>query len=176
MATSPEYLRLAASSSRVLADTALDGLGTAVVVVDARHKHLPVILANASARRCLTAVSDVGGLVETPLHRWLTAGSVSAVESLLATADIRSLSSCVLAWRFAEGEASVLTDLKYLPSSPGQRLFMLTFAALAPESGLVTAMENMPFDVLVLDGDLKVTYANARARLTGVSRPGGVLG
>lgn len=177
MATSPEYLRLAASSSRALAGTALDGLGDAVVVVDARHKHLPVVLANASARRCLTAVSDVAGLIETPLHRWLTAGSVSAVESLLSTAaDLRSLSSCVLAWRFAEGEASVLTDLKYLPSSPGQRLFMLTFAALAPESGLVTAMENMPFDVLVLDGDLKVTYANARARVTGASMPGGVLG
>jgi len=35
-----------------LADTALNSLRDAVVVVDARHKHLPVVLANAAARRC----------------------------------------------------------------------------------------------------------------------------
>jgi hypothetical protein len=41
MATSPDFLRLAANATRALADTALDSLRDAVLVVDARHKHLP---------------------------------------------------------------------------------------------------------------------------------------
>ena len=52
MATSPDYLRLAADPP-ALANTALDSLRQAVVVVDARHTHFPVVLANAAARRCL---------------------------------------------------------------------------------------------------------------------------
>lgn len=175
MATSPEYLRLAAGGSRALADTALDSLRDAVVVIDARHKHLPVVFANASARRCLTAVSDAAGLIESSLLRWLASGSVSLIENTVAATAARSPASCVLAWRFAEGEASVMTTIQHLASATRQRLFMLTFAVSAPESGLIAAVENMPFGVLILDGDLKVTYANARA-CAGVTVPGGVLG
>jgi hypothetical protein len=51
MATSPDFLRLASNATRALADTALDSLREAVLVVDARHKHLPIVLANATARR-----------------------------------------------------------------------------------------------------------------------------
>ena len=65
MATSPEYLRLAASSPRALADTALDSLHDAVVVVDARHQLLPVVFANAAARRCLS--TDAASLVDFPV-------------------------------------------------------------------------------------------------------------
>src|SRR5471030_3254364 len=109
MATSPDYLRLATSSTRALADTALDSLRDAVLVVDARHKHFPVVLANATARRCLTTESDAVGLVESLLHCWLTAASASSIETTLAqVSDPRSPTSCVLAWRFVGGEISVM--------------------------------------------------------------------
>jgi len=134
MATSPDYLRLATSSTRALSDTALDSLRDAVVVVDARYKHLPVLLANASARRCLTMESDALGLLETPLHRWLAGASTSMIETTLSDgSDFRSPTSRVLAWRFREGEISVMTDIKPLPSLVGQRLVMLTFAPAAPQ-------------------------------------------
>jgi PAS domain S-box-containing protein len=166
MATSPDYLRLATSASRALADAALDSLRDSVVVVDARHTHLPVVLANASARRCLTAMSDGLELVESPLHLWLAATSLSAVEATLANlAETQTPVSCMLTWRFSEGDVSVMTDIKYLPGATGQRLFSITFAPV-PESGLIMAVDDMPFDVLTLDGDLKVTYANASARST----------
>jgi PAS domain S-box-containing protein len=165
MATSPEYLRLATGSSRTLADAALDSLRDAVVVVDARRIHLPIVLANAAARRYLTAISDGLELLESPLHQWLTAASVSIVETTLASlAETGSPVGCVLSWRFVDGEASVMTDIKSLPSTPEQRLFTLSFAPASSDSGLVMAVDDMPFEVLVLDGDLKVTYANARAR------------
>lgn len=177
MATSPDYLRLATSSSRALADTALDSLRDAVLVVDARHKHLPVILANATARRCLTTDSDTVGLVESPLQCWLTVASASTIETTLAlVSDPRSPTSCVLAWRFVEGDISVMTDIKPLPSSTGQRLVMLTFAPAASEPGLIVAIENLPFDLLILDSDLKVAYANASAERSSASIPGGLLG
>ena len=60
MATSPDFLWYAGSSFRVLADTALDSLRDAVVVVDARHRELPVVLANAAARRCLAPTCGCG--------------------------------------------------------------------------------------------------------------------
>src|SRR5579863_2383047 len=165
MATSPDYLRHAGgSASRVLADTVLDSLRDAVVVVDAWQRDLPVVLANAAARRCLPQPADAVELVETPLHRWMTAASVATVESMLAThAEGRSPASCVLSWRLADGEASVLTDIKLLLTSSGQRCVMLTFAPAGPVLGLIEAVENLPFDLLILDADLKVTYANASA-------------
>jgi signal transduction histidine kinase len=177
MATSPDYLRHAGNSSRVLADIALDSLRDAVVVVDARQRDLPVVLANAAARRCLPEPADAVELVETPLHRWMAAASVATVESMLATlAEVRSPTSCVLSWRLTEGEASVLTDIKLLPSSSGQRAVMLTFAPAGPVLGLIEAVENLPFELLILDADLKVTYANASAMRSFAAPPGGLLG
>src|SRR5258707_12560753 len=84
MATSPDYLRLATSSTRALADTALDSLRDAVVVVDARHKHLPVVLANGAARRCLSPESYAFGRIESPLQRCLGSASAAPVETTLA--------------------------------------------------------------------------------------------
>src|SRR6267142_5725368 len=133
MATSPDYLRLATSSTRALADTALDSLRDAVVVVDARHKHLPVVLANAAARRCLSPATDALDLIESSLQRWLGSASASAVESMMtALPDPGLPTSCVLKWRCAHGERSVMTDIKPLSMASGLRLVMLTFAP-APE-------------------------------------------
>lgn len=177
MATSPDYLRHAGSSYRVLADTALDSLPDAVIVVDALQRHLPVVLANAAARRCLPAPADAAELVETSLHRWMTAASVAAAESALETLEKGgSATRCVLSWRFDGGDASALTDIKLLPSASGQRTVMLTFAPAGPSFGLIEAVENLPVELLILDADLKVTYANARAMRSGAGAGGGLLG
>src|SRR5450755_2903054 len=114
MATSPDYLRLATSSTRALADTALDSLRDAVLVVDARHKLLPVVLANAAARQCLSE-PDPTALVEAPLARYLAASSAPQIAPIIASlADVKTHSSRVLIWRFVAGECSALTALKPL--------------------------------------------------------------
>src|SRR5471030_3055748 len=178
MATSPDYLRLAADSPPALANTALDSLRQAVVVVDVRHKHFPVVLANAAARRCLIPLVDPSDLIELPLHRWMGAVSLTTVEGILAeAAKTRSPTSCVLAWRLVGGVTSVMTEIKPLSSVPAQRLVMLTFApAPSVGSALILAVENMPMAALVLDSYLKVTYANAMARDSDAAPAGGLLG
>jgi PAS domain S-box-containing protein len=174
MATSPDYVRLATSSSRALADTALDSLRDAVVVVDARHKHLPVVFANTAARRCLSPATDAVGLIETSLQRWLGRASASCIETTLSMM-LSDPSRCVLQWRCAAGERSVMTDLQLLATAPGQRLVMLTFAP-TPEPGLMAAIDNLPYDLLILDNDLRVTYASAGAMRSGRAVAGGLLG
>ena len=176
MATSPDFLRLASNATRALADTALDSLRDAVLVVDARHKHLPVVLANAAARVCLSE-PDPTALIEAPLARYLDAESaiqIVPIVSSLSDADTRS--SRVLMWRFVGGEQSALTELKPLMSAPGQHLVMLTFAPPAPQPDLETAIDQLPYDVLILDTDLKVTYANAGALRSAGQVPGGAVG
>ena len=176
MATSPDFLRLASNATRALADTALDSLRDAVLVVDGRHKHLPVVLANAAARVCLSE-PDPTALIEAPLARYLDAESaiqIVPIVSSLSDADTRS--SRVLMWRFVGGEQSALTELKPLMGAPGQHLVMLTFAPPAPQPDLVTAIDQLPYDVLILDTDLKVTYANAGAIRSAGQVPGGAVG
>jgi two-component system, NarL family, sensor histidine kinase UhpB len=142
MATSPDYLRLATSSTRALADAALDSLREAVVVVDARHKNLPVVLANAAARRCLSPI-DQTGVIESPLHRLLTAASSTTVGAAIASlTDSQAAIARVLEWRRAEGEISVMTEIKPLVMAPEQRLVMLTFAA-TPEPGSNAAAHHL---------------------------------
>ncbi len=176
MATSPDYLRLATSSTRALADAALDSLREAVVVIDARHKHLPVVLANASARRCLTA-AEPAGLMESSLHRWLAGPSAAAIDATLASMpDTGSSAVQVLEWRSAQGEISAVTEIKPLTMSADQRLVMLTFAPAISEPDVLAAIDNLPFDLLILDKDLRVTYANAGAFRSGASPAGGLRG
>jgi PAS domain S-box-containing protein len=136
MATSPEYVRLATNSARTLADSALDSLRDGVLVIDARHKHFPVVLANAAARLCLTGEPSALGLVESSLHGWLGLDSASRVESVLSALPGASSPAFSgvdpptvrLVWRFAAGERSVATDIRPLASAAGQQLVMLTFA------------------------------------------------
>jgi signal transduction histidine kinase len=107
----------------------------------------------------------------------MAAASVATVESTLGgLAEGRSPISCVLSWRLTEGEASVLTDMKLLTSVSGQRPVMLTFAPAGPVLGLIEAVENLPFELLILDADLKVTYANASAMRSFAAPPAGLLG
>src|ERR1700749_3633376 len=120
MATSPDFLRLASSAARTLADTALDSLRDAVLVVDARYKHLPVVLANDAARRHL---ADDGVLVEVPLPRLLGSALAARLASLFTSlADLKSPAERVRRWRLHDGEADAMTQLTPLESAAGPRL------------------------------------------------------
>jgi two-component system sensor kinase FixL len=177
MATSPDFLRLAASATRALADTALDSLRDAVVIVDARHKNLPLVLANAAARRCLAGVTNAAGLIESPLIRVLGASSAIKIETtLMAASESIVPTSRVLTWRLIQGERDAMTDIKLLNTASGQRLVMLTFAPPSSQPELVMAVDQLPMDLLILNLDLKVTYANVGAMRSAASVPGGLLG
>jgi PAS domain S-box-containing protein len=177
MATSPDFLRLATNATRALADTALDSLRDAVLVVDARRKHLLVVLANAAARRYLTGASDTPDFLETPVAHLLGASSAAKIGTIVASlSDPRTPTNHVLVWRFIQGEQSAMTDIKPLLSAAGQRLVMLSFPAPTPQPDLAAAFDQLPFDILILNADLKVTYANAGAIRSAGPLPGGLLG
>lgn len=177
MSISPDYRSLAAGGTRWLADIALDGLVDAVLVIDARQRHLPIMLANAAARRALATEAAPGSLIESTVYRLLAPASAVSLDAMLASlANGQSGVSRVLSWHFIRGETLVVTELKALPGSSGQRLVMLRFAASSPAPDLLFAIEQLPFDLLILDGDLHVTYANAGAARSGSSTPGALLG
>src|ERR1700755_3320741 len=127
MARSPDFLRLATSATRTLAEVAFDGLREAVIVIDGRAKHLPVVLANQSAREALTGRNSQD-LTESSLYGCLGAASAALIESLLSPlSDAAPSVTRPLAWRTARGETAVLTEVKLLETSQNQRLIMLTF-------------------------------------------------
>jgi PAS domain S-box-containing protein len=173
MARTPDYVRLAATASRTLVEAAFDSVREAVLIVDTRRKHVPVVLANASARRHLAAGADPQALLESSLYGLLSAVSASMIEGVLGAVPERGDASLTrsLAWRFSLGESTVATELKRLDSSPGQRLVMLTFAigAFGPE--LWHIADQLPFNLLVLDSSLNITYANC-----GAAQSSGVAG
>jgi PAS domain S-box-containing protein len=177
MATSPDFLRLATNATRALSDTVLDSLPDAVLVIDARSTHLPVVLANATARRYLTGDTATPDFVETPLARLLGASSAAQIGAILASlSEVKSPTNRVLDWHFIQGVHSVKTDIKLLDGAAAQRLVMLTFAPAAPQREWAAAFDHLPFGILILDADLKVTYANAGAIRSAGAIPGGVLG
>ena len=69
------------------------------------------------------------------------------------------------------------TDIRPLASAPGQHLVMLTFAPPVPEPGLMAAaIEHLPFGLLILNRDFRVTYANGGAERAGAVLPGELMG
>ncbi len=177
MATSPDYLRLATSAMRSLADTAFDSLRDAVLVVDARPKHLPLVLANAAARGCLAGALEPATLIDASLYGLLGPASASAIEAILASlSEGQSRANRMLTWRFGRGETAVMTELKMLAAAQGQRLVMLTFSPSPVVPYLVYTVEQLPFDLLILDRELNVTYANAGAVRTSGAAGGAILG
>jgi PAS domain S-box-containing protein len=180
MATSPGYVRLASSAVRPLTDAVFDALREAVLVVDAKSQHLPLILANSAARRCLLGVSEAMSITDLSLYALLGPATDSAVEAALGTlASGKSSANRVLTWRFPRAEMPISTELKVLLSAPTQRLVMLTFSDPGAESlaepGILSAIEQLPLDLLILDKELTVTYANAGAARTAGDSLGGVL-
>src|ERR1700761_5254558 len=117
MARSPDYLRLATNATRTLAETAFDGLREAVLVVDARIKHLPVVLANRAAHEDLTA-AESEDLLDSSLYALLGAASASLIESAMASlSEAEPAAVQPLTWRSRPGEAAYPTELKLLDSS-----------------------------------------------------------
>jgi two-component system sensor kinase FixL len=151
---------------RTLADTALDSLCDAVVVIDAHRGHLPVVLANSTARRCLTA-EPADCLLESSLNHWLAAASVSTLEGVLADPlNFPASVGQVLTWRFVEGEMPLMTDVTPLVSSSTERLIMLTFAPEAErrlarrEELLRVTTANTTDTLLLVDTSLRVCFIN----------------
>jgi len=135
MARSPDYLRLATSATRTLAEAAFDGIRDAVVVVDTRVKHLPVVLANQAAQDCLTSPNSES-LEESSLYGLLGAASASLIESAMASlSETEPATTHPLTWRPTRGEVAFPTELKLLESPQNQRLVMLTFNPKPSGSG-----------------------------------------
>jgi PAS domain S-box-containing protein len=181
MAISPDFERLVPTSVRPLADEIFDSLRDAVLVVDSRCKNLPLVMANAAARRCLLRDCVPYPLIDCSLYSLLGGDSESAVDLALGSlAGEKSRVTRVLAWRFPHGEIPLVTDLRALASTATQRLTMLTFADPWHESGaepdVLAAIDQLPLDFLVLDRKLTVTYANAAAARTAGSTAGKILG
>jgi PAS domain S-box-containing protein len=172
MARSPDYLRLATNATRTLPEAAFDGIRDVVLVVDARAKHLPVVLGNAAARTCLMPAD----LVDSSLFGFLGAASASVIESVMASlSDTKPAVTQPLTWRPTGEEIAYSTELKLLDSSQNQRLVMLTFDPKVRDFNFGPALDQLPVDLLILDRNLHVTYANAAAvRASGAA--GSILG
>lgn len=163
MARAPEFLRLATNQTQTLAERAFEGLREAVVVVDSRPKHLPVVLANAAARKALGSSGESGSLIGSSLYGLLGVASAAIIESLLGGVADESGVTRSLTWRVDQGELAAPTEIKLLEASPGQRLIMMTFAPSSLPADLTLAFDQLPFDLLILDSSLNVTYANGAA-------------
>jgi signal transduction histidine kinase len=68
-----------------------------------------------------------------------------------------------VAWRAAGGEVEIPTEFKKLDGSGGGRLVLLRLAPATVKPDLLLAVDQMSMDLVVLDRQLKVTYANASA-------------
>src|SRR6266852_1347799 len=171
MATSPDYVRLASSATRALTDAIFDALREAVLVVDTRSKHFPIVLANSAARRCFLGDPDAGSLIDCSLYSLLGSAADASVEATVGSLSARSASSSrTLTWRFPRGKMAISTEFKLVAPTSLQHTVMLTFAdPSAPslaEPGVLSAIEQLPLDLLILDKELTVTYANAGAART----------
>ena len=165
MASSPNYLREASHASRALADTALDYLSDALLVVDAAHSHLPIVFINAAARECM------GFEKNSPLPYIGSPLSHLLIDRTMLNADLLSvLASNIgkpvskrLKWHLAGGEQFVPTELKCLPGAADQCLVMLSFSK--PVAFDISAViDQFPANIVILDSDLKIVYANKVAR------------
>jgi PAS domain S-box-containing protein len=178
MATSPDFVRSASGATRALTETAFDALREAVIVVDTRQGHLPLVVANATARDCLQISGHAASLLDSSLYSLLGHSTDAAIQSVLnlkAQAGEEGRTSRVLRWRLADEEAAIPTDLKLLSAGPGQRLVMLSFAVPMSKHEPFSGHEALPLDLAILDKELIVTYANAGASRTAGISDGGLL-
>lgn len=175
MATAPEQLRVPARGARTYSELVLDGLAEAVLLVDTRAAHKPVVLANAAAQQFFRG--NHSGFAQDPcLYDCLAAPEALVIETTLAKVSKREPLGRVVSFRTAAGEVNVWTEFKLLDGDPGQRLVSLRFAAAPPPPELGFAIDQLPMDLLVLDHNLKITYANAAALRTNRLAPAKLLG
>jgi PAS domain S-box-containing protein len=132
MGRSQGYLRLAKTATRTLAEQAFDAIREPVVIVDAAPAHVPLVLLNSAARRCLGGDAKPTTLVGSSLFGILDAASASLVQPLLGEVELGEPGiTRLLTWRVTQGDTAALTELKLLDSSKDQRLVMITFAPTA---------------------------------------------
>lgn len=168
MATSPGYGRVAIEATPPLTDAIFDALREAVIVIDAEFPHLPLIMANSAAKCSLLGSSECALSPDQSLYSLLGRATDSAIERAIASLTAgKPSTNRVLLWRLPGGDKRISTEIKVLASAPAQRFVMLTFSDPAAESlaetGMLSAIEQLPLDVLILDSELTVTYANAGA-------------
>jgi PAS domain S-box-containing protein len=178
MATSPDFVRVGNGATRALAETAFDALREAIIVVDARQGHLPLVMANAAARNCLQVEGYPAALLSSSLYSLLGHSTDAAIQSVLnlkAHAGEECRTHRVLRWRLADNEVSIPTDLKLLNAGPGQRLVLLSFTEPASKHEPFTSGDPLPLDLVILDKNLMVTHANAGASRTAGITDGGLL-
>jgi PAS domain S-box-containing protein len=104
-----------------------------------------------------------------------------AIEAALGSLSARRAgSSRMLTWRFPRGTKAISTEFQLVASPSLQHTVMLTFADPSDESlvepGVLSAIEQLPMDLLILDKELTVTYANAGAARTAGSTQEQMLG
>ena len=178
MASSPDFARFALSAARPLTDDIFDALREAVIVVDARSQELPLLLANAAARRCILGDVAPDASIDLSLYSLLGSTTESVVAAALGTLTSGKASvNRMLTWRFPRGEMQLPTELQMLGMAPEQPVVMLTFMEPSSEPlsepGMLWAIDQIPLDLLILDQELTVTYANAGAiRTAGTTRDG----
>ncbi len=171
MATTPDYVRLAGGARRTLTDAIFDALREAVLVVDTRSKHLPIVMANSAAHQCFLGDPDAGSLIDCSLYSLLGASTEAAVEAALGSLSAgRASSRRTLSWRLRHGRMAISTEFNVVLSASLPQTVMLTFADPSPEApaepGVMSAIEQLPLDLLILDRELTVTYVNAGAART----------
>lgn len=129
-----------------------------------------MVLANGAARGCLAGGTGAAALVDTPLFGLLAPASASAIQVFFdSLTDGQPVANRVLTWRLAWGETAVTTELKLIAAARDLRLIMLTFAPSLVGAELASALDRLPFDLLILDKKLNVAYANGGAvRSSGV--------
>jgi PAS domain S-box-containing protein len=130
-----------------LAEQAFDVIREAVVIVDTRPKHLPLVLLNSTARSCFGSEPEPSSLVGSSLFGLLDAASASLVQPLLiSVAGGDPPSSRLLTWRLTHGDLAAMSELKSL-SSQDQRLVMITFAPTAQTADFFHVADKLSFGV-----------------------------
>ncbi len=174
MATSADFISSPANDGSLTASV-FEALREAVIVVDTRAQRLPIVLANATARRCL------GGDAETTLTgaslRTLLAAAADSVVQAATDGALRGQPGLhrILPWQIQGGETPLDTEIKTLASGRAQRLVMLTFAEPKRDAEPEHGPAHAPFDLTILNGELSVTYANAGAARAAGVMVGGIL-
>ena len=181
MAISPGYVGVASGAKPALTDAIFDALREAVLVVDIRSKLLPIVFANPAARRCFLGDPDAGSLIDCSLYSLLGSSTDEAVEAALGSLSAgRASRRHTLTWRFSHGKMALSTEFNLMLSASLPHTVMLTFADPSPgtlvEPGVMSALEQLPLDLLILDRELTVTYANAGAARTAGSTQRLMLG
>jgi signal transduction histidine kinase len=119
--------RVNATWERSHAECVLDALPQAVLVVDARQQHVPLLMSNAVARRCLGFHEEAGQMLGAPLHRYLGDQAAAGVDAALRAA-CNTAGPCVrvITWRMRRGELPLPTEFYRLRSDAGQCRVLIT--------------------------------------------------